>query len=66
MEIILLRHGKPELDLKGRLNAREIKQLVVAYNQSGIQDSPPETLIKRFNGHHVVCSDLARPNSRSE
>jgi len=60
MEIILLRHGKPELDLKGRLNASEIKQLVVAYTQSGIQDSPSETLIKRFNEHHVVCSDLER------
>ena len=60
MEIILLRHGKPELNLKGRLNAKEIKQLVVAYNQSGIQDSPSETLIKRFNKHYVVCSDLAR------
>lgn len=60
MEIILLRHGKPELDLKGRLNASEIKQLVIAYEQSGIQDHPPETLRKCFNGHHIVCSDLAR------
>ena len=60
MEIILLRHGKPELDLKGRLNASEIKQLIVAYNQSGVQDHPSETLIKRFNKHHVVCSNLNR------
>ena len=60
MEIILIRHGSPELELKGRLNAKEIKQLVVTYNQSGIQDSPPELLIKRFNEHYVVCSDLER------
>ena len=60
MEIILLRHGKPELNLKGRLNASQIKQLVVVYNQSGIQDSPSETLIKSFNEHYVVCSDLER------
>jgi len=60
MEIILLRHGKPELELKGRLNASEIKQLIVAYNKSGIQDSPSKILIKRFNKHHVICSDLNR------
>ena len=60
MEIVLLRHGKPELELKGILNASEIKQLVVSYAQSGIQDSPPETLTKCFNDYYVVCSDLER------
>ena len=60
MEIVLLRHGKPELELKGRLNASEVKQLVVAYSLSGIQDSPPETLTKYFNDYYVVCSGLER------
>jgi broad specificity phosphatase PhoE len=60
VEIILLRHGKPELDLKGRFNASEIKQLVIAYAQSGIQDIPPQALIEQFKEHYVVCSDLER------
>lgn len=60
MEIILLRHGKPELELKGRLKASELKQLAVAYAQSGIQDFPPEPLKERFSSHYVVCSDLER------
>ena len=31
MKIISLRHGKPELDLKGRLSASEIKRLVMCF-----------------------------------
>lgn len=60
MEIILLRHGKPDVELKGNLNAAEIKQLVSVYAQSGVQDSPPENLKDRFKAHYIVCSDLAR------
>lgn len=60
MEIILLRHGKPKIDLKGNLNAAEFRQLAVEYAQSGIQDTPPEKLNKRFKSHYVVCSDLER------
>ena len=60
MEIILLRHGKPEFELKGSLKASKFKQLTNAYAQSGIQDFPPETLKERFNTYYVVCSDLER------
>jgi broad specificity phosphatase PhoE len=60
MEIILLRHGKPDVELKGHLNASDIKQLTSAYAQSGVEDSPPEILKDRFNACYVVCSDLAR------
>ena len=44
MEIILLRHGKPNVELKGNLNARGFKLLAVEYARSGIQDRPPEQL----------------------
>lgn len=60
MEITLLRHGKPSLELKGRLKANEFKQATKAYAKSGIQDYPPEKLKQRFNSLYVVCSDLER------
>lgn len=60
MEIVLLRHGKPEIELKGHLNGTEIKQLVADYLQSGIKDSPHKSLKNRFNHYFIVCSDLTR------
>lgn len=66
MEIILLRHGKPKVELKGFLNAGEIKQLTFEYAQSGIQDTPTEQLKNNFNHHYVVCSDLARSVESAE
>lgn len=60
MEIILLRHGKPEVELSGYLNADEFKQLVYSYSQSGVQGSPAKKLKEYFTTHYVVCSDLPR------
>lgn len=60
MEIILLRHGKPEIELNGYIKANEFKQLAIAYAQSGIQEHPPEYLKQDFKSHYVVCSDLER------
>ena len=60
MEIVLLRHGKPKVDLKGYLSVKEIKQLVEDYAQSGIQDKPDIKLKKKFSDHFVICSDLVR------
>lgn len=60
MEIILLRHGKPTLELKGNLYSSEFKKLAVAYAQSGIKDSAPKQLKDYFYSHYIVCSDLER------
>ncbi len=60
MEIILLRHGKSEVELKGSIKANEFKQLAFTYAQSGIQDFPPQSLKEQFNPYYVVCSDLER------
>ena len=60
MEIVLLRHGKPKVDLKGYLSVKELKQLVEDYTQSSIQDMPDNKLKKKFSDHFVVCSDLVR------
>ena len=60
MEIILLRHGKPKVDLKGSLSAEGFKHLVFEYARSGIQDTPPKNLSNLFKSHYAVCSDLLR------
>lgn len=60
MEIILLRHGRPNVELSGYLNTKELKRLVYAYEKSGIQDLPSKKLKQSINNYYVVCSDLNR------
>jgi len=60
MEIILLRHGKPKVELNGRIRPVDFKQLVTVYAESEIQDSPPLHLKEQFTSHYVVCSHLQR------
>ena len=60
MEIVLLRHGKPDVDLTGNFNAVKLKQLVVDYLEASIKDSAPVELKNQFNSHYVVCSNLER------
>lgn len=60
MEIILLRHGKPKVELSGYLSTKQFKQLASDYAKSSINDAPIEKLKTRFNNHYVICSDLLR------
>lgn len=60
MEIALLRHGKPNVELNGYLSTKDLKKLINAYAKSSIQDVPTEKLKTSFNEHYVVCSDLSR------
>lgn len=60
MEIILIRHGKPDVELKGLLAAQDFEQLANDYAASGIADDPPQDLNNRFDSHYVVCSHLNR------
>lgn len=60
MEIVLLRHGKPKVELSGYISAKELKKLVIAYAQSSINDAPLEQLKIKFSDHYVICSDLPR------
>ena len=60
MEIVLLRHGKPRIDLNGYLSVKELKQRVNDYNKSGIQSSPDKEFKNKFSDHFVICSDLVR------
>lgn len=66
MEIILLRHGKPNIELQGKIRPVDFKQLVTVYAESGIQDSPPPQLGEQFNSHFVVCSHLPRSQHSAE
>lgn len=60
MEIILLRHGKPNVELSGKISTVDFKQLVTAYAQSGVVDHPPHNLKDRFTSYYVVSSHLPR------
>jgi broad specificity phosphatase PhoE len=61
MEITLIRHGKPEYELKGKVKAKEIGRVIESYDSSGIKDNPPKETVERLsNIRAVVCSDLKR------
>lgn len=61
MEIVLIRHGKPEFELTGKFRAGELSKLVRDYDQSGIIEAPPpEAKQKALKSNVAVCSDLAR------
>lgn len=51
MEIVLLRHGKPDVDLAGNFNAVKLKQLVVDYLEAGIKDLAPSELKNQFHSY---------------
>lgn len=61
MQIILLRHGKPAVELSGTARAKDLAAIAKAYDASGIVDRPPpETLAKLRHANYVICSDLPR------
>ena len=60
MEIILLRHGKPNIELSGYLSVKELKKLINEYAKSGIKVSPDNKLQNNFTDYFVICSDLTR------
>ena len=63
MKIILLRHGKPQLQTPERIKANELHQWVNTYNSAGIDHipAPPAELTQLAQQcNTVVCSDLPR------
>ncbi len=61
MKITLIRHGKPAFELKGKAKARDIGEIIIRYDLSGIEGEPPEDAKQRASACHVaVCSDLSR------
>jgi broad specificity phosphatase PhoE len=63
MKIVLLRHGKPDMPVFGKLNASEMCQWIQSYNSVSIdQKLPPSANVSEMaaNCKAVVCSDLPR------
>jgi broad specificity phosphatase PhoE len=63
MQIVLLRHGKPDFRKHGNLSASEFHEWVESYNLAGLMalNKPSKKTIEIANGCNiVVCSDLPR------
>lgn len=65
--IVLIRHGKPSVDLSGSAQARDLAALAAAYQLSGIIDTPPESAYRLAQGvAMVLCSDLLRARQSAQ
>jgi len=61
MQIILLRHGKPEFELKGSARGKDLGGIAKSYDLSGVVGHPPKETIEAIKGEkYVVCSHLVR------
>ena len=63
MKIVLLRHGKPEIETSGKLKASELHHWIKNYNSAGIhKNSQPSSKALELSKEckAVVCSDLRR------
>jgi broad specificity phosphatase PhoE len=64
MTIILMRHGKPEQQITGRLSAQALADWCNAYDLSRVSDWPPDRSINIARLATVVaCSPLPRAHS---
>jgi len=63
MQIILLRHGKPDVPEHGKLSVGEIHRWVESYNSAGLlagHNPPGEAIEIASSCNAVVCSNLPR------
>lgn len=63
MEVILVRHGKPDFPVSTRIASREIPRLIRAYDEAPLEaaSQPPQALVDLVHGCEcIVCSDLPR------
>mgnify|MGYP000641593629 CR=1 FL=1 len=63
MEIVLIRHGKPEIDASGKLSASDFGKWLDKYDQAGIDvdHNPTIEAFKMTNRcSYIVCSTLPR------
>ena len=69
MEIVLIRHGKPDFDTSGKVHASDFGKRVAEYNRAGIsaEHRPTSEAIERAkNCSFVVCSHLPRSVESAE
>jgi broad specificity phosphatase PhoE len=62
MEIILVRHGRPNFKVNNIISASGFSQWVRYYNKSNVcsESTPPNLLSDRTKSFYVVSSDLSR------
>ena len=61
MEIVLVRHGKPDFELTGNVNSKEVSEIIKRYNLSGVTEQAPEDAIQLAAKYDIaVCSHLPR------
>ncbi len=63
MEIVLLRHGRPRIDTRQRMNAAGFGRWISAYGNAGLDPSslpPQDALMQAKKCAYALCSDLPR------
>lgn len=63
LQIVLMRHGKPEIEKQRRLNAMDFGTWVEQYNAAGVDTGcrPPQAAVEKANDcAFAVCSNLPR------
>ncbi|TYK66567.1 histidine phosphatase family protein [Colwellia echini] len=61
MEIVLIRHGKPESAINPVLNAADYTQWIKRYNASMVaENSRPKSINAQYKSFYCVASDLNR------
>lgn len=60
MQITLLRHGKPEFELNGRVQARELGSIAISYDLSGIVDLPLDATVLAVQASQFMVSLILR------
>ncbi len=64
MKINLIRHGRPDYELKKHVRAWQLGEELAAYNRADIVDRPPQETIEIARASAVViCSNLLRSYS---
>lgn len=69
MEIILLRHGKPEMEMKGRFSPEEWREFLEKYDEAHVDPSSipsKDALEVASSSDVVVCSKLLRSSESAK
>lgn len=60
MELLLLRHGKPDMETSMAVGATAMDMWIKDYDSAGIIDVPDASILSGFNEHFVVASPMRR------
>lgn len=60
MELLLLRHGKPDIEASISIRAAAMDMWIKDYDAAGIMDVPDALAMTALNGQFVVASPMRR------